>query len=77
MGKVDAALASMSNGLGERAFCCDGRYTLADIAVGCSLGYLDFRFAQIDWRTRHPNLAALSDKLVTRQAFIDSAPPSA
>jgi glutathione S-transferase len=77
MGKVDAALASMSNGLGDRAFCCDGRYTLADIAVGCALGYLDFRFAQIDWRTRHPNLATLSDKLSTRHAFVDTAPKTA
>jgi glutathione S-transferase len=77
MGKVDAALASMSNGLGDRPFCCDGRYTLADIAVGCALGYLDFRFSQIDWRSRYPNLAALSDKLSTRHAFVDTAPPAA
>lgn len=77
LGKVDAALASMSNGLADRAFCCDGRYTLADIAVGCALGYLDFRFAQIDWRARHPNLAALSEKLSTRHAFVDTAPPAA
>ena len=77
LGKVDAALASMSNGLADRAFCCDGRYTLADIAVGCALGYLDFRFAQIDWRVRHPNLAALSEKLSTRHAFVDTAPPAA
>ena len=26
--------------------------TLADIAVGCALGYLTFRFPQIDWRER-------------------------
>jgi len=77
MGKVDAALASMSNGLGDRPFCCDGRYTLADIAVGCALGYLDFRFSQIDWRSRYPNLAALSEKLSTRHAFVDTAPPAA
>jgi glutathione S-transferase len=77
LGKVDAALASMSNGLADRTFCCDGRYTLADIAVGCALGYLDFRFAQIDWRTRHPNLATLSEKLAARHAFIDTAPAAA
>jgi len=77
MGKVDAALASMSNGLGDRPFCCDGRYTLADIAVGCALGYLDFRFSQIDWRSHYPNLAALSEKLSTRHAFVDTAPPAA
>jgi glutathione S-transferase len=45
--------------------------------VGCALAYLDLRFAQIDWRTRHPNLATLSEKLSTRHAFVDTAPPTA
>lgn len=28
------------------------------IAIGCALGYLDFRFTQFDWRKSHPQLAA-------------------
>ena len=51
--------------------------SLADIAVGCALGYLDFRFPQIDWRARHANLAKLSDKLEARQSFQDTRPPKA
>ena len=35
------------------------RAALADIAVGCALGYLDFRFPAIAWRDRHANLARL------------------
>ena len=50
--------------------------TLADIAVGCALGYLDFRFAEMTWRTDHPNLGRLSDKLEARQSFIDTRPPT-
>jgi glutathione S-transferase len=50
-------------------------FTLADVATGCALGYLDFRFPQIDWRGSHPNLVKLYDKLAARQSFIDSAPP--
>jgi glutathione S-transferase len=42
--------------------------------VGVALGYLDFRFAQIDWRSRHGNLAKLYEKLSQRQSFIDTAP---
>jgi glutathione S-transferase len=42
--------------------------------VGCALGYLDFRFAHIDWRTRHPNLAKLFEKLAQRASFVDSLP---
>jgi glutathione S-transferase len=49
--------------------------TLADIAVGCALAYIDFRFPQIAWRDDHPNLARLQAKLETRQSFIDSVPP--
>jgi glutathione S-transferase len=77
LGKVDAALAAMAKGLGDKPFCCGIHLSLADIAVGCALGYLDFRFPQIEWRRRHLALAKLSDKLAQRQSFIDSAPPRA
>jgi glutathione S-transferase len=77
MYKVHAALKAMSLGLGERPWCAGIHLTLADIAVGCALGYLDFRFPQIEWRRDYPNLARLHDKLAQRQSFIDTAPPSA
>ena len=41
---------------------------------GASIDY--FRFAQIDWRTPHPNLARLADKLAQRPSFIDTLPPT-
>lgn len=74
---VTASLKAMSQGLGEKPFCAGIHFTLADVAVGCALGYLDFRFSHIDWRTPYPNLQKLYDKLSTRQSFIDSAPPKA
>jgi glutathione S-transferase len=52
-------------------------YSLADIAVGCALGYLDLRFPSLDWRTGQPNLARLYDKLSQRQSFIDTVPKTA
>ncbi len=75
LGKIDATLAAMAKGLGDKPFCAGIHLTLADIAVGCALGYLDFRFPQIEWRRRHLSLARLADKLAQRQSFIDSAPP--
>ena len=75
MGKLDAALIAMSKGLGDKPFAAGIHLSLADIAVGCALGYLDFRFAHIDWRTPHPNLARLAEKLAQRQSFIDTLPP--
>jgi glutathione S-transferase len=59
MDKVSAGLEAMSSGLGDKPWCNGHGYTLADIAVGCALGYLDFRFPQIDWRGPYPNLARL------------------
>ncbi|MBI2733040.1 MAG: glutathione S-transferase [Aquabacterium sp.] len=75
--KVKASLKAMSQGLGDRPWCNGNHHSLADIAVGCALGYLDFRFPQIDWRDDYPNLGKLYEKLMQRQSFIDTAPPSA
>lgn len=75
--KIDASLQAMSKGLGERPWCTGTHYSLADIAVGSALGYLDFRFPQIDWRERHPNLVKLAEKLAQRPSFADTAPPVA
>jgi glutathione S-transferase len=74
LSKINASLKAMSQGLGEKPFCAGIYLSLADISVGCALGYLDFRFPQIDWRTPHPNLAKLHEKLMTRPSFIDSKP---
>jgi glutathione S-transferase len=76
MDKVTHALRAMSQGLGDKPFCSGIHFSLSDVAVGCALGYLDFRFAHIDWRGTHPNLAKLFDKLSQRQSFVDSLPPA-
>ena len=76
MAKIDASLQAMSRGLGDKPYCSGIHLSLSDIAVGCALGYLDFRFPQIDWRAGHPNLHKLQDKLMGRQSFIDSRPPA-
>lgn len=78
MGKVHTSVAAMSKGLADKPWCCNGNHlTLADIAVGCALSYIDFRFPQIDWRSPHANLVRLSEKLFTRPSFIDTQPPAA
>ena len=72
--KVHASLKAMSQGLGDKPFCAGIYLSLADIAVGCALGYLDFRFSSIDWRTPYPNLAKLHEKLAQRPSFADTLP---
>jgi len=74
LGKIHASLQAMSKGLGDKPFCTGIHLSLADIAVGCTLDYLNFRFSQIDWRTDHPNLARLYEKLEQRPSFVETAP---
>jgi glutathione S-transferase len=74
MGKIDAALAAMAKGLADKPFCAGIHLSLADIAVGCALGYLDFRFPDIAWRAEHPNLERLYDKLLQRPSFAETMP---
>ncbi|MEY8877843.1 MAG: glutathione S-transferase C-terminal domain-containing protein [Leptothrix sp. (in: b-proteobacteria)] len=75
LGKIDASLDAMSKGLGEQPWFSGQHLSLADIAVGVAVLYLDFRFPQIDWRNRHPNLARLADKLNQRPSFQLTQPP--
>ena len=75
MGKVKAALQVMSQGLGDKPFCCGGIHlTLADISVCCALAWLDFRFPELDWRADHPNLGALLAKIGARPSFANTVP---
>ena len=74
MGKVHASLKAMSQGLGDKPFCSGIHLSLSDIAVGCALGWLEFRFPEIGWRADYPNLAKLMDKLAQRPSFSDTVP---
>ena len=74
LGKVSAAVTAVSAGLADKPYCTGIHLSLADIAVGCALSYLDFRFPQIAWRDEHTGLVRLLDKLEQRPSFADTAP---
>jgi len=76
MHKVDACLKSISVALGDRSYCVGNHLSLADIAVGCALGYLDFRFAHIKWRSQYENLGHYLEKLSIRPSFADTLHPA-
>ncbi|MDP1526244.1 MAG: glutathione S-transferase N-terminal domain-containing protein [Rhodocyclaceae bacterium] len=71
---IDFGLAAFANELGQQTWCHGTAITLADIALGSVLGYLDFRFPELDWRTSHANLALHFDKLMQRPSFSDTTP---
>ena len=74
MGKVNAALKALSQGLGDTPYCSGIHLSLSDIAVGCALGWLEFRYPELAWRTEYPNLGKLMDKLMQRASFADTKP---
>ena len=75
--KIDEGVAELARELGDRAWCYGESCSLADIATGCALGYLDLRHAELDWRDRYPNLARLAEKLEKRPSFADTVPGAA
>jgi glutathione S-transferase len=74
MDKVHAGLKAMSAGLKDKPYCAGTHYSLADVAVGCTLDWLTFRFPEIKWRDDYPNLGKLFDKLSERPSFKETMP---
>ena len=72
--KISLSLEAAARELGNKKWCDDNIYTLADVALGCTLGYLAFRFPEVEWRNTFPNLADLADKLEKRASFLETVP---
>jgi len=75
--KIDAGLATMEKDLGSRAFCHGDTFTLADIACGMALGYLDRALPSLDWRNSCPGLGGHASRLSQRPSFRIALPPLA
>src|SRR4051794_28592864 len=75
--KIAAGVAELAQELDEKTWCNGEAYSLADIATGCALGYLDLRYPELDWRTQYENLARLAERLDKRPTFAETRPPAA
>ena len=73
--KIDRGLATIEKDLGSGEFCFGGRFTLADVAAGYALGYLDQALPEVEWRTAHPPLRRFAERLAERKSFIKTLPP--
>ncbi|MCZ4312969.1 glutathione S-transferase family protein [Comamonadaceae bacterium G21597-S1] len=69
--KVRAALALLE---AESDSLARAPLTIGHVAVGCALGYLDYRFAALGWRELAPGLARWHATLMQRPSFANTEP---
>ncbi len=55
----------------------NGPLDMAQIAIGCALGYVDFRLAARSWREGRPHLAAWEAEFSARPSMLATRPPEA
>ena len=67
--KVDQGLEELERAAGELK-----GLDIGSITVGCTLGYLDFRFGDRNWRGKHPRLAAWFEEISKRDSFEKTVP---
>ena len=75
LARMKRGMAQMASELGERSWCHNDKYSLADIAVGSCLGWLDFRKpGEVDWLAAYEPLARHYARLMERPVFAETAP---
>jgi glutathione S-transferase len=72
--KVESGLATLNKDISKKKWCVNETFSLADISVGCLLGYIDFRLKQLSWQDQYPNLAKHFTILSKRPSFKETAP---
>jgi glutathione S-transferase len=69
--KIDRALTALEDRWTSHL---SGPLDMGQVAVGCALGYLDFRHGERDWRADRPALAAWYTTFADRPAMRATAP---
>ncbi len=72
--KVENGLAVLNRDLSKKKWCVNETFSLADIAVGCLLGYIDLRLTSLNWQDQYPSLAKHFTILSKRPSFKDTEP---
>ena len=71
--KIEDVLAQLE----AEANSLKGKPTIGTISVACALGYLDYRFAAMDWRAKHPKLAKWFNSIAETPAMKATQPTAA
>ncbi|MCC6532066.1 MAG: glutathione S-transferase [Burkholderiales bacterium] len=68
--KIDGGLSALDEA--QPGF--GASFGIGQIGAACVLGYLDFRFPEIDWRARHPRLKDWFAQVLARPSVRDTTP---
>ena len=71
MGKIYRSLDAMDAEAEKLA----GVVNIGTITIGCALGYLDFRYDQMNWRSERSDLSAWFEKFSLRSSMVATAAP--
>ena len=75
--KLERALACYEAQAAGRSWLHADAFGLADICAGYALSYLDQVLPDVDWRGRHPGLAAYAERVAARPSFRTTVPQTA
>ncbi len=74
MRKIDGSLDWLESNVAALGNPGTANVDLGQVAVGCGLGYLDFRFPEKDWRGAHPRLAGWFGEFGARASMQRTVP---
>ena len=75
--RIEGQKAKIARGLDaleDEAESFDDVVDIGTIAIGCALGWLDFRYAADDWRAGRPRLAAWFERFAARPSMATTVP---
>jgi glutathione S-transferase len=70
----ESAVSASLNVLETEIQTCPDQVDIGQIAIGCALGYLDFRLAALNWRHDRVNLGEWFDRFATRVSMQQTVP---
>lgn len=73
IGKIDRSLDAME----AEALQLEGVINIGTITIACALGYLDFRYSEMNWRSKRPALTAWFDDFSRRPSMAATVAPNA
>ncbi len=73
-GKIAATLKYADAAKRGTTYLMDERFSLADIALGVALEYIDMRYPHA-WRAQYPRLAQWQAGMAQRASFLETLPP--